>query len=108
VSVAKPTPSTASGPLLRDLTRRRDQILALAARHGAENVRVFGSVARGEAVAESDVDFLVDLEQGRSLFDLAGLLVDLEDLIGRPVDVVTVSGLKARIRASVLDEAVPI
>ena len=106
--MAESTPPTAAGPSLRDLTRRRDQILALAARHGAENVRVFGSVARGEAGAESDVDFLVDLERGRSLFDLAGLLVDLEDLIGRPVDVVTVSGLKARIRAGVLDEAVAI
>jgi predicted nucleotidyltransferase len=106
--VGKPSQPTASGPSLRDLTRRRHQILALAARHGAENVRVFGSVARGEAGAESDVDFLVDLEQGRSLFDLAGLLIDLEDLIGRPVDVVTASGLKARIRASVLDEAVAI
>jgi predicted nucleotidyltransferase len=108
VLVGKPSPRAASGPSLRDLARRRDQILALAARHGAENVRVFGSVARGEALAESDVDFLVDLEKGRSLLDLAGLLVDLEDLIGRPVDVVTVSGLKARIRANVLEEAVPI
>lgn len=106
--MGEPTPPAAPRPSLRDLTQRRDQILALAARHGAENVRVFGSVARGEAVAGSDVDFLVDLEHGRSLFDLAGLLVDLEDLIGRPVDVVTVSGLKARIRANVLAEAVPI
>jgi uncharacterized protein len=106
--VVKPSRPTPSGPSLHDLARRRDQILALAARHGAENVRVFGSVARGEALAESDVDFLVELEQGRSLFDLAGLLVDLEDLIGRPVDVVTVSGLKPRIRAKVLEEAVPI
>lgn len=108
MSVAEPTQPPAAGPSLRDLTRRRQQILALAARHGAQNVRVFGSVARGEAGDESDVDFLVDLAQGRSLFDLASLLVDLEDLIGRPVDVVTVSGLKARIRTSVLDEAVPI
>jgi predicted nucleotidyltransferase len=66
VPVAEPTPPTAAGPSLRELTRRRDQILTLAARHGAANVRVFGSVARGEAGAESDIDFLVDLEQGRT------------------------------------------
>jgi uncharacterized protein len=91
-----------------DLARVRGQILAVAARHGALNVRVFGSVARGDADAASDIDFLVDFEPGRSLLDLAALLVDLEDLLGHPVDVVTESGLKARIRQRVLDEAVPV
>ena len=63
------------------LHQKRDDILAIAARHGARNVRVFGSVARGEADEASDVDFLVDLEPGRSLFDLGGLLMDLQALL---------------------------
>jgi predicted nucleotidyltransferase len=93
---------------LGELGGRRAQILALARRHGAYNVRVFGSVARGEADDASDVDFLVDLEPGRSLLDLGGLVMDLADLLGRPVDVVTVRGLKARIRQRVLSEAIPV
>jgi uncharacterized protein len=95
-------------PSIDDLARVREQILAVAARHGAGNVRVFGSVARGDADAASDIDFLVDFEPGRSLLDLAALLVDLEDLLGHPVDVVTEPGLKARIRQRVLAEAVPV
>jgi predicted nucleotidyltransferase len=91
---------------LDDLRRRRDEILTAAARHGIRNVRVFGSVARGQATAASDVDFLVELEHDRSLLDLAGLLVDLEDLLGRRVDVVTIGGLKARMRDRVLTEAI--
>ena len=67
---------------------------------------MFGSTARGTADEASDVDFLVDLEPGRSLLDLGGLLADLEDLLGLPVDVVTPAGLKPRIRARVIDEAV--
>ena len=98
----------ADRPSIDDLARVRGQILAIAARHGAGNVRVFGSVARGEADAASDIDFLVDFESGRSLLDLAALLVDLEDLLGHPVDVVTEPGLKARIRQRVLAEAVPV
>jgi len=80
--------------------------LSLAARRGAFNVRVFGSAARGEADARSDVDFLVDLEPGRSLLDLGGLLVDLEKLLGCKVDVVTEKGLRERIRERVLNEAI--
>jgi len=93
---------------IEELKRRRDEILRVAASHGARRVRVFGSVARGEADERSDVDFLVDLEKGRSLFDLGGLLMDLQDLLGRPVDVVTEKGLKARIRDRILEEAVPL
>jgi predicted nucleotidyltransferase len=101
--------STCSQPVRRwRSSRLRAEILAAAARHGASNVRVFGSVARGEADAASDVDFLVDFEPGRSLLDLASLLVELEDLLGHPVDVVTEPGLKARIRQRVLDEAVAV
>jgi predicted nucleotidyltransferase len=86
----------------------REQILTAAARHGALNVRIFGSVARGDAGPESDVDVLVDLEPGRTLFDLGGFQMDLQDLLGRKVDVVTESGLHWYIRDRVLKEAVPL
>ncbi|MGH7582095.1 MAG: nucleotidyltransferase family protein [Gemmatimonadales bacterium] len=91
--------------MLRD---RREEILRLAARHGARNIRVFGSAARGEADQQSDVDFLVEMESGRSLLDLGGLQYDIERLLGRSVDVVTERGLKQRIRHRVLREAVPL
>jgi predicted nucleotidyltransferase len=87
-------------------TAKREQILLLAAKHGARRVRVFGSVARGDADERSDVDFLVDLEPGRSLFDLGGLLMGLQDLLGTQVDVVTEKGLRLRIREGVLADAV--
>lgn len=87
---------------------RRDDILGIAASHGARNVRVFGSVARGDARPDSDLDILVDMEPGRSLFDLGGLLYDLQSLLGVEVDVVTEKGLRPRIRAQVLQEAVPL
>ncbi|MDD2903262.1 MAG: nucleotidyltransferase family protein [Syntrophales bacterium] len=90
------------------LKEKRQEILLLASRHGASNVRVFGSVARGEADAASDLDVLVDLEPGRSLLDLGGLLMDLQQLLGREVDVVTAKGLRARIRERVLKEAIPL
>ena len=91
---------------IEELRNRRDEILHMAAQHGARHIRVFGSVARGDADERSDVDFLVDLENGRSLLDLGGLLMDLQALLGRLVDVVTEKGLKSRIRNRVLDEAV--
>jgi predicted nucleotidyltransferase len=84
---------------------KKKEILKIAAKHGACNVRIFGSVARGEARADSDVDFLVDMEPGRTLFDMGGLLMDLRDLLGLEVDVVTEHGLKPRIRDRVLKEA---
>ena len=90
------------------LRERREDILRLAAKHGAKDVRVFGSVARGVADDQSDVDFLVEMEPGRSLLDMGGLLMDLRDLLGCKVDVVSVKGLKARIRDRVLREAVPL
>lgn len=87
---------------------KRPEIFKIAARHGAYNVRLFGSVARGEADEASDVDVLVELEPNRSLLDLGGLLADLEELLGCKVDVVTERGLKTRIRDRVLKEAVPL
>ncbi len=88
------------------LQAKREDILRTAAKYGAYNVRVFGSVARGEADEQSDVDLLVNMEKGRSLLDLGGLLMDLEDLLGCKVDVVTEKGLRERIRERVLKEAV--
>jgi predicted nucleotidyltransferase len=90
------------------LKEKREEILCIAAKHGARNVRVFGSVARGEANQISDVDFLVEMEPGRSLLDLGGLQMELEMLLGCRVDVVTVRGLKERVRERVLREAVPV
>ena len=90
------------------LQRKRAEILRVCAKHGARNVRVFGSVARQEADDRSDIDFLVDLEPGRSLLDLGGLQYDLEQILGRRVDVVTVKGLKRRIRSRILREAQPV
>jgi predicted nucleotidyltransferase len=89
-------------------TSKRDEILRLAAAHGARNVRVFGSVARGEQRAESGIDLLVDLDNGRSLMDLGGLLVDLERLLGSRVDVTTEQMLKPRVRTRAMVDAVPL
>jgi predicted nucleotidyltransferase len=90
------------------LKAKREEILEVCARYGARQVRVFGSVARGEADEQSDIDFLVELEPGRTLLDLGGLQYDLEQLLGRRVDVVMERGLKPRIRERVLREAVPL
>ena len=85
---------------------KRDEILQIAEKYGAKNVRIFGSVARGEADSKSDIDFLVEMEPGRSLFDAGGLLMELQELLGCNVDVVTEKGLRHRIRDRVLEEAV--
>ncbi len=90
------------------LKQKRKDILRLCAKYGARNVRVFGSVIRGEADEQSDLDFLVELEPGRTLFDLGGLQYELERLLGCRVDVVTERGLKQRIRDRILREAVPL
>ncbi|MGH7324355.1 MAG: nucleotidyltransferase family protein [Candidatus Rokuibacteriota bacterium] len=87
---------------------KREEILRIAARHGARNVRIFGSVAQGDADERSDMDFLVDMEPGRTLLDLGGLLMELRELLGREVDVATERRLKARFRDRVLREAVPL
>ena len=85
---------------------KREAILKLAAQYGASNVRVFGSVARGEARSDSDVDFLVNFPADRSIFDLVGLWLDLRDLIGREVNLSTDEGLKDYVRPSALKDAV--
>ena len=88
------------------IREKREEIVKIAREHGACHVRVFGSVVRGEAGPQSDVDFLVEMEPGRSLLDMGGLLMDLRQALGRNVDVVTERGLKPRIRERVLKEAV--
>jgi predicted nucleotidyltransferase len=95
----------ATDDLLRE---RREEILRIAARHGARNVRVFGSVARGEAGDESDVDLLVEFEPGRTLLDQPDLVVELEELLGRKVHVVTEGGLYWLLRRRILKEARPL
>ena len=96
-------------PLKELLQEKRDEILAIAAKHGAYNVRIFGSVARGEEKPTSDIDFLIDYDLSKtSPWFPGGLLMDLEDLLGRKVDIVTEKGLHQLIRDRVLKEAVPL
>ena len=90
------------------LAQNKDGIREICRRYGASNIRVFGSVARHDAGEASDIDLLVDLEPGRTLFDLGGLSYDLERLLGRRVDVATPGLLRARIRSRILQEAVPL
>ena len=93
-------------PDLGSLRAARGQILAAASRRGLRDVRVFGSVARGDASETSDVDLLVAPGVDTTLFDLSGFALDVEEIVGRHVDVATPRGLKARIRDRVLAEAV--
>jgi len=98
---------TKCAPTLADLRARRREILQIAAARGARNVRVFGSVARGDARADSDVDFLIEMEPGRTALDLSELILDLEESLGRKVDVVELrqpSAIGERIRR----EAIPL
>jgi predicted nucleotidyltransferase len=87
-------------------SRHRNRIVALARERGAHNVRVFGSIARGEERPDSDIDFLVDFEPGRSLLDLTGLWLDLEGALGCKVDVISSRGLKPRLASEVMRDAV--
>src|SRR3954465_7607222 len=94
---------------LRDLVRmNRKRILDAATRRGARNLRLFGSVARGDFGPESDVDILVEMDRGRSLLDMCGLSLDLQEILGRKVDVFTEKSLKDRIRVRAIKEAVPL
>jgi len=94
--------------LLTKLKARRVELLAAARHRGAMNLRVFGSVARGEEIPGSDVDLLVDMEAGRSLLDLAGLQQDLERLLGHRVDVLTEDSTSPYLGERVLSEARPL
>lgn len=91
---------------LEELMKHKKEILKIAKKRGAKNVRVFGSVARNKAGKKSDVDILVDLEPGRTLFDLGGLLMDLQELLKCRVDVITSKRLKRDIKNQVLKEAI--
>lgn len=89
---------------LDTLRRQRSEILSLARKRGGRNVRIFGSVVRGESRPDSDIDFLVEFDPGRTLFDLIGLKLDLQDLLGTAVDVVTPNSLRY-VRERVMAEA---
>jgi len=90
------------------LKLNRSEILVLAVRHGVKNLQVFGSFARGQAGPDSDVDFLVDVEPGRTYLDLGAFLLDLQELLGRRVDVVTERALRPSIKDQILQESVPL
>ncbi len=90
------------------LEENREAIIDLAAKHGARDLRLFGSVARGDASGKSDIDILVKMEAGRSLLDLTALVLDLQDLLGVKVDVVSEDGLYWLLRRRILKEAVPL
>lgn len=106
-TVRSPT-ARPTGRLRRLLAARRDEILALAARHHARNVRVFGSVARSEETEGSDVDLLVDMDRGRSLLDQVRLRRAISELLGVEIDVVSTGGLLERDADTILGEAVPL
>jgi hypothetical protein len=93
---------------LNDLRKEREHINKIAQKHGAGNIRVFGSTSRGEEGPESDIDFLVDFEADRSLFDLVGLKLELEELLGHKVDLVTEGAIHRLISSRVMKEAVPL
>ena len=93
---------------LATLSHRRDELLAIARRHGAADVRVFGSVVRGQDTCKSDVDFLVRMEAGRSLLDMVALRDSLEQALARPVDVVSENGIFPYLRQHILGEATPL
>ena len=90
------------------IEEKREQILAIAARYGARNVRIFGSVARGEADEESDVEFVVEFDESASLMDHAAMLLERQELLGRRVDIAPEKCLRPRVRERVLGEAVPL
>ena len=91
---------------LEVLRKRRDEILAIAQRHGASNIRIFGSVARGEAGPDSDIDLVVEFKPGTSLMDHGGLIMDLQDALGCKVDIISARGMRDRLRTHVNGEAV--
>jgi uncharacterized protein len=103
---ATDTAAGADVPTLESLRARRDEILRIAAKHGARNVRVFGSVAAGYANARSDIDFLVDLEAGRDVFTVHELAEELEQVLGRKVDVLETPRRRTRAATQIRREAI--
>lgn len=95
-------------PHLTIVQQKKKDILAVAHAHGIVNIRIFGSVARGEDTQESDIDLLVELEKGRSLLDLGGASVKLQEILGRKVDIVSEHGLHWYLRDKILKEAQPL
>ena len=95
-------------PELDRIRQQKDKILSISRQHGIMNVRIFGSVARHEETPHSDIDLLVDLEPDRSLFDLGGALVKLQELLGRKIDMVTEHGLHWYLKDTVIKEAKPL
>ena len=93
---------------LNDLRKEREHIKKIAQKHGTGNIRVFGSISRGEEGPDSDIDFLIDFEEDRSLFDLVGLKLELEEFLGHKVDLVTENAMHRLISAKVKKEAVPL
>jgi uncharacterized protein len=91
-----------------EIFQRREAIIAMAKRHGASDIRIFGSVARGDAAQTSDLDLIVKFEPRRTLLDHAGLIGDLEDYLGVKVDVIDAEGMQQRFRDAVEREAVPL
>jgi predicted nucleotidyltransferase len=95
--------------LTRDqIAQNRDTILAIAQRYGAHELRIFGSLARGDATEFSDLDLIVRFDEDRSLLDHGGLIVDLQELLGVKVDVISERGMRDRFRSHVLKEAIPL
>lgn len=91
-----------------DIREKREAILEIARRYGAHDVRIFGSVARGDTTETSDLDLIVRFERGRSLLDHGGLVMDLRDLLGIRVDVIDEEGMRERFRKHVMKEAIPL
>ena len=90
------------------LKKKRDEILEIAARHGARKIRVFGSVVAGKSGPDSDIDFLVDLEPGKTLLDIVAIKQDLEDILDCPVDVVTEEAISPYIRSEIVEKAISV
>jgi predicted nucleotidyltransferase len=93
---------------LERIQQQKKQIFAIAKQHGLVRLRLFGSVVRGEETPQSDIDLLVDLEPGRSMFDLGGALIQLQELLRRKVDIVTEGGLHWYLKEKIMQEAVPL
>ena len=91
--------------IAKEILKKRFEILEQARMHGAKNLRIFGSGVRDELTETSDIDFLVDMDEGRDLFDLGALRCDLEDILHRKVDVVTASALHSKMRPYIMNEA---